>query len=452
MTGSSPTQIVRGPLLNPTEDGRVEYLPDAALVADGAGRLLFVGLWEELSPLLGSSELPVTHATGVITPSFLDCHTHIPQYPIRGRFTEGLPDDLREGRLLAGLERNVFPEEARDGNTDYAASVVQDFAAATRAQGVIGGAAYMTVHPDAARAALCGLAETWSVGLVLMNQNCHSFLRTDEETLEQDVARLAAEYGPRLIVTDRFAVTGSTSLRRRAVAMAARWGLRMQTHLNEQRAEKALVEHVLYPHCRSYTHVYQEDGLLTHRPILAHCIQMRSEEWKLLQAHEVAVAHCPTSNTLLGSGTMSLDDVMAHGLPYALCSDVGASPTQSLLAEMAQFLKVHAGRSTHATPSEALWRVTLAPARILGLDRDLGSFAVGKKLSYRDIAADLDQTTALTADDVIFTHLLDSPSAAGLEADFDLLAAEGIEHGEALMRLTEDVHATVRQLEMKVQR
>ena len=444
------TKIIRGPILSPEASGRTAFWPDGALLAGPDGRLRFAGVWADLAPQLGSSEVPVTQAAGIITPPFLDCHTHIPQFPIRGHFTDGIPDHLREGRLLAGLERNVFPQEARCADEAYAAGVVQAFAEHTLSQGVVGGASYMTVSAQAAALALQGLPAAWSVGLVLMNQNCPANLRTDEAHLERDVERLAAAYGRRLIVTDRFAVSVDTPLRRRGAALAGRFGLRMQTHLNEQRAEKALVETTLYPGYGSYTDVYNRDGLLDHDAILAHCLQMRPAEWEILADKGATVAHCPTSNTLLGSGTMPLDEVRGRGLPYALCTDVGASPTTSLLAEMAQFLKVHGGRSAYATPSEALFRATLAPAQILGVARDLGSFEAGKGLSFVEIEADTAGLAARTAEEVIRERLLLAPAPTGLEDALDRLATEGLEHGEMLARLTEDVHATTRRLEGRV--
>ncbi len=444
------TRIVRGPILNPEPSGSVAFWPDGALLAGPDGRLRFVGEWKALEPSLGSSAIPVTWAAGIITPPFLDCHTHVPQFPIRGHFTDGLPDHLRQGRLLAGLERNVFPQEARFADAEYAGAVIQAFAAHALSQGVVGGASYMTVHAQAAALALRDLPAAWSVGLVLMDQNCPADLRTDEASLERDVERLAASYGRRLIVTDRFAVCVDTPLRRRGVALAARLGLRMQTHLNEQRAEKALVETILYPGYDGYTGVYLRDGLLDHDAILAHCLQMRPEEWDVVGDKGAAIAHCPTSNTLLGSGTMLLDEVRGRGLPYALCTDVGASPTTSLLAEMAQFLKVHAGRSDGATPSEALFRATLAPAQILGLDGDIGSFEPGKLLSCMEVEADIHGLDSKTADEVIRERLLRAPSAAGLEDALDRLATQGLEHGDVLDRLADDVHATAHRLEGRI--
>ena len=111
---------------------------------------------------------------------------------------------------------------------------------------------------------------------------------------------------------------------------------------------------------------------------------MQEDEWSMVRDSGASIAHCPTSNTLLGSGVMNLDEVIARGIDYAICTDVGASPTTSILAEMALYLKIHHNRSKRATPSEALYRSTLAPARMLGRN-DLGTFEVGMPLSYVEV-------------------------------------------------------------------
>ena len=449
--------LVRGPLLNPREDGGADFWPDGALWGGVDGNIRFVGAWADL-PHDTNGET-ARQSDGIIVPVFLDCHTHIPQYPIRGSFVEGIVGDPPEGRLLAGLNRNVFPLESRAKDAAYAADVIRAFAADTRAKGVLGGATFMTVHARAARVALEILPPAWSIGLVLMNQNCPDYLRTDEKNLERDVAALAEEFGQRLILSDRFAVAVDSPLRVSAAALASRYGLRMQTHLNEQRAEKQFVERVLYPSYDSYTDVYRRDGLLDHAPILAHCLQMTEAEWQMVaESPQAAVAHCPTSNTLLGSGTMPLYDVLGRSVPYALCTDVGASPTTSLLAEMAQFLKVHAAAGDKsrrlATPMEALFRVTIAPARILGLESQFGAFAPGKPFTFLEI--DTDSTTYADADSAIRHGLL-----ALTETDLDRFAAspalqtlarEGLPWGAALNQVTEDVHQTAHRLQNKVRR
>ena len=150
-----------------------------------------------------------------------------------------------------------------------------------------------------------------------------------------------------------------------------------------------------------------------HRCILAHCIQMRDDEWSIVRDTQSVIAHCPTSNLLLGSGVMPLDEVIDRQIPYAIATDVGASPTVSMLAEMGRFMAVHAGRSTRATPAEALCRATRAPAEILGIAAQIGVLEAGRPMSFVEVAADVSKaTTADAAIRAIVPVDLDSPMAS----------------------------------------
>ena len=442
----SRAQTILGPILNPRANGTVEFTAEGAVSCDERGTITYVGPAGAAPSSLASSR----NAVGVIAPPFLDAHIHIPQHPIRGRFTEGVGGNPPEGRLLAGLNRNVFPAEARCADPHVAEQVVEAFLANTLANGVVGGSAYMTTHPAAVRVALERLPREWSVGLVLMNQNCPQVLCTNEATLDADVRALADDFGNRFIVTDRFAVAVSTPLRTRAVALAAAHGLRMQTHLNEQLREKRLVEEELYSQYETYTDVYLRDGLLDRDAILAHCVRMSGDEFDVVAEKRAAIAHCPTSNTLLGSGIMPLDELVSRKIDYAICTDVGASPTVSILAEMAQFLKVHAGRSRHAPPSEALFRATLAPARIMHLEDQIGTFSVGRPLSFIEVACDAIPPIA-RADDVILA-LLGHPDPRPLRGALDDLQGTGLDAGPALALLERDVNETAKGLESRVVR
>jgi guanine deaminase len=477
--------LIRGPILNPlgpeageaagSQRPRVAWWPDGVLVSDARGLLVAAGPWAEVAPRLGLEPSAAETSRGILVPPLLDAHIHVPQHPIRGRFAEGIGPDPPGGRLLASLERNVFPAEGRCESAAHARDVVAAFHADTLAQGVVGGAAYMTVHAAATRVALEMLPDTWSVGLVLMERHCPAALRTDEAALDADVAALAADFGRRLIVTDRFAVSVDTPLRRRGVALARRHGLRMQTHLDEQFAEKRLVEEVLYPDAASYADVYRRDGLLDCEPILAHCVRSRPEEFALLAATRSTIAHCPVSNMLLGSGVMPLDEVRAAGIPWCLCTDVGASPTTSLFCEMAEFLKVHAATSRAATPEEALWRATFAPAVALGLADRLGSFTPGRECSFIEIlpaaAEPAAGGTAAVAGGVAagwptaaaaILHGLLGLSPGNLAAWRDeadprcraiaQLRATGLEAGPELAILESDVRETARRCEGRVVR
>lgn len=443
-------EVLRGPMLNPKADRTIDFFPDGVLASDDAGRIAFAGPYAEFIGRFGEATR-VERVDGLILPPMLDLHTHVPQHPIRGRFSDGVPDDAPEGRLLAGLNRNVFPVETRFENLEYARHVVDAFAADALANGVVGGSVFLTVHAEASFDALHRLGPLWHGGLVLMDQNCPDDLRNGPY-VQPDLRNLAESLGKRLVVTDRFAVATSAALRKYGASVAREFDLMTQTHLNEQLSEKAFVEKTLYPDAESYTHVYLRDGLLDTRPILAHCVHMTEPEWAILQSRRAVIAHCPTSNALLGSGIMKLNEVVTREIDYAICTDVGASPSTSLLAEMAMFLLVHRGRHAHATACEALWRTTLGPAIVLGVEAQVGSFEIGKAMSYA--VADVKLPAGMTsAEDVIRRHLLgfDDFTAATTAADLDALAT-GSPPRATIARLETDATALARRLENRFTR
>jgi guanine deaminase len=442
-------QTILGPILIPRPGGRVDFVPDGALRCDASGVIDYIGPASALPPSPASSR----KSRGIITPPFLDAHIHIPQHPIRGHFMDGVNANPPEGRLIAGLNRNVFPAEAKCADEGYTARILEGFADETLSQGVVGGAAYMTVHTAAAEMALKQLSPLWSLGPVLMEMNCPEYLRTDRSKFDDAfVKTLADRFGRRFIITDRFAVAVGSELRQWAARMSSDFGLRMQTHLNEQIREKEFVEKKLYTHYASYTDVYYRDGLLDHDAILAHCVHMTDAELNLVTRAEAVVAHCPTSNTLLCSGIMPLDRITAAGIEYAICTDVGASPTTSILAEIAQFLKIHAGRSDRATPAEALYRATIAPAKILGVSDRVGSLEAGKPLSFIEVACNGPYTSA---DDAILRGLLglsrDDLQRGEVLTALDELQRGSLDVGPALNLLEQDIRAMAERMEKKVQ-
>jgi guanine deaminase len=451
----SRAQIIFAPLLNPRTGGAVDFHRDGAIACDDNGIITYLGDAGDVWQLSIPPSTPRRATKNILCPPFLDAHTHVPQHPIRGRFLDGITEHPPEGRLLAGLNKNVFPAEARCADENYAERVAIDFARDALAQGVVGGAAYSSIHMVATHLALQKLYPLWRVGLVLMEMNCPENLRLDLQQAERDMRYIAESFGERTIVTDRFAVAVGSDMRRMAAKLAERFSLRTQTHLNEQLREKAYVEKYLYPKAGSYTEVYLKDGLLDREgAILAHCIHNSDSELAIIAQQHAAVAHCPTSNTLLCSGVMPLDAIADRGIPYAICTDVGASPTMSMLAEMAQYLKIHAGRSKRATPSEALYRATLAPAEILGLTEWVGTLDVGQRMSLIEIEPMHELPATCTVDDAILSGLLGLSYEDLHHPDrrlaFDALANVELDAGPQYDLLDHDLRATAARLENRV--
>lgn len=60
---------MRGPVLNPSPSGGVEYWPDGVLVGDDRGRLVAAGPWEAVALRLGLTAEEVPHSVGLILPA-----------------------------------------------------------------------------------------------------------------------------------------------------------------------------------------------------------------------------------------------------------------------------------------------------------------------------------------------------------------------------------------------
>jgi len=124
-------------------------------------------------------------------------------------------------------------------------------------------------------------------------------------------------------------------------------------------------------------------GLLQSRVLAAHCVKVDAEEIALLAEHDVAVAHCPRSNALLGCGVAPLRELLDAGLRVGLGTDSPAStPSFDLFEEMRAAVYAARGRAERPdalSAGEALELATLGSARALGLQDEIGSLAPGKR-------------------------------------------------------------------------
>ena len=72
----------------------------------------------------------------------------------------------------------------------------------------------------------------------------------------------------------------------------------------------------LFGSAEHYTTTYDRPGLLGERSVLAHNVHACDAELDLLAGAGVrAVAHCPTSNSALGSGLFPITRHVDHGVP-----------------------------------------------------------------------------------------------------------------------------------------
>jgi cytosine/adenosine deaminase-related metal-dependent hydrolase len=155
--------------------------------------------------------------------------------------------------------------------------------------------------------------------------------------------------------------------------------MRLHTHASEQREEVELVRRERGADNIAYLAGL---GLSGPRATLAHCVHATDEERRHMAAHGTHVAHCPSSNLKLGSGIAPVPEMLAQGVSVALGAD-GAPCNNNLDAflELRLAALIHKPRAgTTAMPAwTALELATVAGARALGLEDDVGTLAAGKK-------------------------------------------------------------------------
>jgi guanine deaminase len=223
-------------------------------------------------------------------------------------------------------------------------------------------------------------------------------------------------------VTPRFAV--STTERMLEVChtlLVEHPDVRLQTHINENLSEVAQMRK-LFPWARDYLAVYERYSLSGRRSVMAHNVHATDSELERLAAAGTAVAHCPGSNAMLGSGLFPFRRHLAAGVKCALGTDVGGGTGFGLLKE-----GLHAYLTQRLMPdglpldaASLLYLCTRAGAEALGLEEELGDFTAGKAADFVYL-----RPGAGTVLEAVVRHA-DSPEQA-LASLFTMAGAESVQ-------------------------
>jgi guanine deaminase len=143
--------------------------------------------------------------------------------------------------------------------------------------------------------------------------------------------------------------------------------------------------------------------------VLAHNVHPDDAELDRLAATGTAVAHCPSSNSALGSGLFPLRRHVDRGVRVALGTDVGAGTSFSLLREGLQAYFVQSLLGADGLPLTAahlLYLATRAGAEALDLGGQVGDLSVGRQFDAVWVAPEPGTTL-----DVVLSHATDPDDA-----------------------------------------
>ncbi|MGE5527526.1 MAG: 5'-deoxyadenosine deaminase [Patescibacteria group bacterium] len=317
----------------------------------------------------------------VLIPGLVQAHVHLCQALFRGQ-----ADDLE---LLDWLRTRIWPlEGAHDEESIYWSALLgigELFRGGTTS--VID---METVHHTASAFAAIGEAGLRALsGKCLMDHDAGAgvpaaLLEDTETALRESLALLEnwhGRFGGRLryAFTPRFAVSCSEGLLRRVGELSRAHGVRIHTHAAESRGETELVERE-----RKMRNVAYLDrlGLATENLILAHCIWLDDEEMGIIREKGVKVAHCPSSNLKLASGTARVAEMLERGIEVALGAD--GAPCNNNLDQFTEMrtaaLVQKLVRGPRALPARQVFELaTLGGAAAMGQTAEIGSLEPGKK-------------------------------------------------------------------------
>jgi guanine deaminase len=357
--------------------GELVHHEKGAVVAGDDGRILWAGPFAALPPAFRGHPVE-DYGDCLVLPGFVDAHIHFPQY----RMLAAPGKDL-----LDWLNRFTFPEEARYADADFAAHAAEIFLDRLVQNGTTSALVFCSVHKTCADS-LFAAAQSRTMALIagksLMDRNAIPAVQDTAETGIRETEELYDTWHGRdrlrYAVTPRFAVT-STELQLKLAGelLKSLPGALMQTHLSESLGEIELVRRI-YPNALDYTDVYDRFGLLSEQSLFAHGIHLSERECARLSETGSTVIHCPTSNTFLGSGLMSMPHLSKPGRPVdiAIGTDIGGGTSYSMLATLGEAYKVQMLGGYKPSATELFHMATCGNARRLHLGDEIGALDPGK--------------------------------------------------------------------------
>jgi 5-methylthioadenosine/S-adenosylhomocysteine deaminase len=322
----------------------------------------------------------------VLMPGLVNLHTHAAMTLLRG-----IADDLP---LMDWLKARIWPAEAKHVSPAF----VRDGTLLACAEMLRGGITCfndMYFFPEAAAEAAHTVGMRAVLGMVIIEfptayaADADSYLSkglATRDRLREDslVSFCMAPHAPYTVADKTF---------ERIVTLSAQLDLPVHIHIHETKGEieESLARHGVRPLER-----LRQLGLLGPGLIGVHAVHLDDHEIALLAEHGCSVAHCPTSNMKLASGTAPVVQLSKRGVRIGLGTDGAASNNRlDLFQEMRHaglLAKVAMGDAAVLGAHELLRMATLNGAAALGLDDRIGSVVPGKVADLCAIRLDAIET------------------------------------------------------------
>ncbi|SHH18941.1 5'-deoxyadenosine deaminase [Clostridium grantii] len=335
----------------------------------------------EISPHIEKKVDEEIDAKGkVIIPGLIQTHVHLTQSLFRG-----MADDLE---LMDWLRKRIWPLESYHTEESNYLSAQLGIAELIKG-GTTSIISMETVnHTEAVFNAIYGSGFRSITGKCMMDYGIGvpaGLMENTDESIKESVRLLKKWHNKdnkriKYAFTPRFVVSCTENLLLQVKDLAEEYGVMIHTHASENQGEIDLVYKDRGMRNIKYLNKL---GLTGKNLILAHCIWLDSEEMKILADTGTKIAHCPNSNLKLASGIAPIPELLDLGANVSLAAD-GAPCNNNLdmFREMRSSTLIQKARLLDPTvmPASKVFELaTLAGAKAMGMEKELGSVEVGKK-------------------------------------------------------------------------
>jgi len=277
----------------------------------------------------------VIDATGrVVSPGFVNLHTHSPMGLLRG-----LADDLP---LMDWLQNHIWPREAKLTPEYIKAGAYLGALEMIRSGTTTFLDMYFHMDKVAEAVLKAGLRGYLSYGMIDLGDPDKTDKEVKEALREMEAIEKLNSNRVHFVFGPHAPYTCSIALLKEVRRLASEHDKLITIHVSETMAE---IGQITERYGKSPVVLLDDIGFLGNDVIIAHGVWLDSRDIQILARHGVTVAHNPASNMKLASGVMPIGKLLNAGVNVGLGTDGSASNNNlDMLEEMklaALLHKVH---------------------------------------------------------------------------------------------------------------
>jgi 5-methylthioadenosine/S-adenosylhomocysteine deaminase len=310
----------------------------------------------------------------IVMPGLVNTHTHLPMVCFRG-----MADDLP---LMDWLTKHIFPAEARFVNK----KMVYDGAMLAMAEMILSGTTtfcdgYFFEDTITEAISTAGMRSVVSQGFA-------DFIMPDKSSLKKMMAAAqsfvkrwqshAPMITPAFFCHSPYTCSPETLVKVKKAAREA--DILYLLHLLENQDE---IDTIVNRYGKKPVQHLLDLGVLDEQTIAVHCNWLSKEDIAIFADLDVKVSHNPESSMKLAAGVAPVPEMLQHGITVGIGTDGCASNNDmDMFREMDTAAKIHKVTSLDPTVMSAetvLKLATIGGAKVLGLDKWIGSIEAGKK-------------------------------------------------------------------------